>query len=73
MKHSDPRSQRTGVAFTVIVTPERVLGLSEEMQPTLRVIEQGICIALKLSEEILKDHWVAPSPSMIMKNCFLRC
>lgn len=27
MKHSDPRSQRTGVAFTVNMKPERVLGL----------------------------------------------
>ena len=95
-KHSDPRSRRTGVAFTVNMTPERVLGLSEEMQPTLvslcidsvpfyrcllwfvsfgiatlRVIKRRIWIALKLSKETLKDHWVAPSPSMTAKNCFL--
>ena len=35
MKHPDPRSQRTGVAFTVSMASEKVLGLSEEMQPTL--------------------------------------
>ena len=31
---SDPRSQRTGVALTLNTAPEKVLGLSEEMQPT---------------------------------------
>ena len=32
--YSDPRSQRTGVALTLNTAPEKVLGLSEEMQPT---------------------------------------
>ena len=31
MRHPDPRSQRTGVAFTVSMAAGKVLGLSEEM------------------------------------------
>ena len=33
--HPDHHSRRAGVAFTVNMTSEKVLGLSEEMQPTL--------------------------------------